>query len=192
MVWFEWDDAKARTNERKHGVRFEDAMLVFADPFAWWNKTALRAANSAGKPSASWEVWRCCWLHIRSAVAPAKKPFASSPPAKPRERSANVMTKIVRKKLSTSSITAARKRRLAKLAARPDSAIDFSDIPELTEKFWRNAIRNPFYRPIKRQLTLRLDADVIAWLRKQGKGYQTRANALLRAAMLRDLQQKAS
>jgi uncharacterized DUF497 family protein len=34
VVWFEWDDAKARTNERKHGVRFEDAMLVFADPFA--------------------------------------------------------------------------------------------------------------------------------------------------------------
>jgi len=106
------------------------------------------------------------------------------------------MTKIVRKKLSTSSITAARKRRLAKLAARPDRApytkIDFSDISELTEKFWRNAIRNPFYRPIKRQLTLRLDADVIAWLRKQGKGYQTRANALLRAAMLRDLQQKTT
>ena len=102
------------------------------------------------------------------------------------------MTKIVRKKLSFSSITAARKRRLAKLAARPDSAIDFSDIPELTEKFWRNAVRNPFYRPIKQQLTLRLDADVIAWLRRQGKGYQTRANALLRAAMLRDLQQNAS
>ena len=102
------------------------------------------------------------------------------------------MTKVVRKKLSASSMTAARKRRLAKLAARPDSAIDFSDIPELTEKFWRTAVRNPFYRPIKQQLTLRLDADVIAWLRKQGKGYQTRANALLRAAMLRDLQQKAS
>lgn len=102
------------------------------------------------------------------------------------------MTKIVRKKLSTNSVSAARKRRLAKLAARPDATIDLSDIPELTEKFWRNAIRNPFYRPVKRQLTLRLDADVIAWLRKQGKGYQTRANALLRAAMLRDLQQKAS
>ena len=102
------------------------------------------------------------------------------------------MTKIVRKKLSASSLSAARRRRLAKLAARPDRAIDFSDIPELTEKFWRNAVRNPFYRPVKQQLTLRLDADVIAWLRKQGKGYQTRANALLRAAMLRDLQQKAS
>ncbi len=34
MVWFEWDEAKAKTNERKHGVRFEDAILVFADPFA--------------------------------------------------------------------------------------------------------------------------------------------------------------
>ena len=102
----------------------------------------------------------------------------------------------MRKKLSTSSLNATRKRRLAKLAARSDSApynkIDFSDLPELTEKFWRNAVRNPFYRPVKQQLTLRLDADVIAWLRKQGKGYQTRANALLRAAMLRDLHQKAS
>jgi uncharacterized DUF497 family protein len=34
MVWFEWDESKARSNERKHGVRFDDAMLVFADPFA--------------------------------------------------------------------------------------------------------------------------------------------------------------
>ena len=102
------------------------------------------------------------------------------------------MTKIVRKHLSDRSLTAARKRRLARLAARPDSSIDFSDLPELTEKFWQNAVRNPFYRPVKRQLTLRLDADVIAWLRKKGKGYQTRVNALLRDAMLRDLRQKAS
>ena len=34
MVWFEWDEAKAKTNERKHGVHFDDAILVFADPFA--------------------------------------------------------------------------------------------------------------------------------------------------------------
>ena len=73
----------------------------------------------------------------------------------------------------------------------PDSDINLSDIPELTEKFWKNAVRNPFYRPIKKQLTLRLDADVIAWLRRKGKGYQTRANAVLRDAMLRDLRQKA-
>lgn len=32
MVWFEWDEFKSRSNLRKHGVGFDDAMLVFADP----------------------------------------------------------------------------------------------------------------------------------------------------------------
>ena len=96
------------------------------------------------------------------------------------------MTKIVKKTLADCKITPKQRRDLAKLAAGTDSTIDLSDIPELTEKFWRNAVRNPFYRPLKKQLTLRLDADVIAWLQRQGKGYQTRANALLRAAMLHD------
>jgi uncharacterized protein (DUF4415 family) len=68
----------------------------------------------------------------------------------------------------------------------PDDEIDFSDIPRLPESFWKNAVRNPFYRPVKQQLTVRLDADVIAWLRMQGKGYQTRINHLLRTAMLED------
>jgi uncharacterized protein (DUF4415 family) len=99
--------------------------------------------------------------------------------------------KIVKKTLADVRISVGRKHRLRKLAQRPDSEIDFSDIPELTEKFWRNAVRNPFYRPVKKHLTLRLDADVIAWLRRQGKGYQTRANALLRAAMLEDVSKKA-
>jgi len=100
------------------------------------------------------------------------------------------MTKIVRKNLSGKRLTAGRKRRLEKLSRRPDNEINTSEIPELTEKFWQNAIRNPFYRPLKQQLTLRLDADIIAWLRRQGRGYQTRANALLRDAMLGDLNPK--
>jgi uncharacterized protein (DUF4415 family) len=98
----------------------------------------------------------------------------------------------MKKTLTGIRMNASRKRRLKKIAQRPDSEIDFSDIPELTEKFWRNAVRNPFYRPVKKQLTLRLDADVIAWLRRQGKGYQTRANTLLRAAMLEDVKEKAT
>ena len=69
----------------------------------------------------------------------------------------------------------------------PGDQIDFSDIPPLTGRFWENAVRNPFYRPVKQQLTLRLDADIIAWLRQQGSGYQTRLNSLLRGAMLNDL-----
>jgi uncharacterized protein (DUF4415 family) len=101
------------------------------------------------------------------------------------------MSKLVRKTLGDCKLTAASKRRLAELAGRPDAEIDFSDIPPLTESFWKNAVRNPFYRPVKQQLTIRLDADVVAWLRRQGKGYQTRLNEVLRRAMLEDLKRSA-
>jgi uncharacterized protein (DUF4415 family) len=88
-------------------------------------------------------------------------------------------------------MTPARKRRLAELAQRPDSEIDFSDIPPLDDSFWKNAVRNPFYRPVKQQLTVRLDADVVAWLRHDGKGYQTRLNRVLREAMLEEIKKGA-
>lgn len=97
------------------------------------------------------------------------------------------MKKPVRTRLADRPLTADRKRRLARLAARPDSKIDLSDIPQLKDGFFKNAVTNPFYRPVKQQLTVRLDADVVAWLRRQGKGYQTRLNRLVREAMLEDL-----
>ena len=79
------------------------------------------------------------------------------------------MSKIVRKAWGESRISEERKRELAELAKRPDSEIDYSDIPELTEKFWQNAVPNPFYKPVKKQVTLRIDADILAWLRQQGQ-----------------------
>lgn len=97
------------------------------------------------------------------------------------------MKKSVKRITGISPLTSRQQRQIAALAANPDSEIDYSDIPRLPEAFWKNAMRNPFYRPVKRQLTVRLDADVIAWLRQQGKGYQTRLNGLLRAAMLQDV-----
>ena len=101
------------------------------------------------------------------------------------------MSNTVRKTLADSPMTPARKRKLSALADRPDSEIDFSDIPPLKDSFWKNAVRNPFYRPIKQQLTVRLDADVVAWLRREGKGYQTRLNQVLRQAMLKDIKKSA-
>ena len=66
-----------------------------------------------------------------------------------------------------------------------------SEIPEAGEEFWQNAARNPFYKPVKKQVTLRIDADVLAWLRAQGSaGYQSRLNAVLRQGMLQDLQDR--
>ncbi len=61
-----------------------------------------------------------------------------------------------------------------------DKDIDLNDIPELDEEFFRNAeIRLPEKQPV----TIRLDADVLSWFKKQGKGYQTRINKLLRSYM---------
>lgn len=85
------------------------------------------------------------------------------------------------------SLTEQRKAELKALAVQPDSEINYSDIPPLSEKFWQQAVQNPFYKPTKRSTTVRLDADVLAWLKGQGKGYQTRINAILRDAMLRSI-----
>ncbi|KQP72173.1 BrnA antitoxin family protein [Methylobacterium sp. Leaf112] len=84
------------------------------------------------------------------------------------------------------ALTPEQRAELETLAATPDSEIDYSDIPPLTEAFFANAQRNPFYRPIKAQVTVRLDADVLAWLKTGGRGYQTKLNAILRRAMLQD------
>jgi uncharacterized protein (DUF4415 family) len=100
------------------------------------------------------------------------------------------MGKVVRKTLADIKVTPAMRRHLKELATRPDSEIDYSDIPELTDEFWKNAIPSPFYRPVKKQVTVRLDSDVIAWLRRKGAGYQTRMNALLRSAMLKEVATK--
>lgn len=63
-----------------------------------------------------------------------------------------------------------------------DADIDLSDIPEIMpEMFAKGVVRRGLSPIVKRQLTLRLDGDVIDWFRSQGSGYQTRMNALLRA-----------
>jgi uncharacterized protein (DUF4415 family) len=83
-------------------------------------------------------------------------------------------------KRSTSAQTAELKR----LAVLPDSEINTSDAPELRD--WSGAKRGLFYRPLKQQLTLRLDADVISWFRNHAtsaEGYQTHINRALREYM---------
>ena len=69
--------------------------------------------------------------------------------------------------------------------ALPDQGIDFSDTPELTPEMFARAVVRRGLKPMtrKRQLTIRIDSDVLEWYRRLGPGYQTRINALLRAYM---------
>lgn len=81
------------------------------------------------------------------------------------------------KKLTPKQIAA-----MKKLFAQPDSEIDLTDMPKIT-KLPADYSIGTYYRPKKTSLTLRLDADVVAWFRSTGEGYQTRINAYLRQLM---------
>lgn len=72
---------------------------------------------------------------------------------------------------------------LARLAKLPDREIVTSDIPEIMG--WSNAVVGRFYRPVKQQVTLRIDADVLNWFKTQGGRYQSAVNAALREHVAR-------
>ena len=73
-----------------------------------------------------------------------------------------------------------------RLAAMTDEDIDFSDNPEVPAEMFARGIVRRGLKPVppKKQLTLRVDSDVVDWYKKQGRGYQTRINSLLRAYMM--------
>ena len=103
------------------------------------------------------------------------------------------MSKTVRYEVDLNNLpplTEAQKAEIETLAAMPDDQIDTSDIPELTDEQWAGAVRGRFYRPIKQQITARVDADILAWLKAGGQGYQTRMNAILRRAMMAELDRR--
>jgi uncharacterized protein (DUF4415 family) len=85
------------------------------------------------------------------------------------------------KKLYRKRATRKQAKELTALARLSDKEIDLSDIPEIRD--WSRAVVGKFYRPVKQPVTIRVDADVLAWLKSRGRGYQTRINKLLREAM---------
>lgn len=101
-----------------------------------------------------------------------KKKSASSPQEKRTPAS----------ELFTTPLTEKQRRAVKKLATKPDSEIDYTDAPEAT---WppQEVHVGRFYRPIKQLVSMRVDADVLAWFRSRGKKYQTYMNEVLRREM---------
>ena len=175
MRWT-WDPDKAAANRLKHGLSFETAGLVFDDP--------LHASRPDPHPDG--DRW-----HTIGRVGPVlllvlhtwpeeseegEQVAASSARARPPCTKGELMKKETSKRL-----TPKQRSELKSLAALPDDAIDTSDASELLD--WSGAKRGLFYRPVKQQLTLRLDADVVAWFKSHttsNEGYQTRINRALR------------
>jgi len=81
-------------------------------------------------------------------------------------------------------LTRKQRAEIAALSKMPDREIDYSDIPS---SLLERAVRGGLYRPVKRQLSVRIDADVLVWLKSHGKGYHSRLNNILRSAMVEEL-----
>lgn len=95
--------------------------------------------------------------------------------------------------MKKSSISRKSRTNWKRMGALKDREIDFSDIPELTPEMFARAVVRRGLKPLprKRQLTIRVDSDVLEWYKQQGQGYQTRINALLRAYMHERLRKSA-
>lgn len=100
------------------------------------------------------------------------------------------MSKVIRYDIDLGNLpvlTAKQRAELRALSQAQEEAMNYDDQPQLSRSFLQEAVRNPLYKPTKTPTTVRMDSDVLAWLKSQGKGYQTRMNAILRQEMLRDL-----
>jgi uncharacterized protein (DUF4415 family) len=83
--------------------------------------------------------------------------------------------------IAVKKLTKDQKRQVAGIAAQRDADVDLLEMPEVLD--WSGAEIGKFYRPAKKPVTMRLDIDIVAWLKSYGRGYQTRVNLLLRHAM---------
>jgi len=169
---FEWDEQKNRQNLRKHDVRFETAVLVFDDPYAPTQRDFTSEDEERWITVGAIGPVRFYWSCILSMRNKAKKSSVSFRRVLLSPMKGGPMRKLTKEQ----------KRDIRTIAAKRDEDIDLSDVPPVLD--WSAAEIGKFYRPKKKPVTMRLDSDVIAWLKADGRGYQTKANWLLRNAML--------
>ena len=164
---FRWIDQKRHANIRKHGIDFEDVTEVFSketitivdDRYEYGERRYL-TFGLLKDGSLLLLILKTTSLYKLSRQG--------------RRRGM--------KKLRTSNKS---KTDPKKLSSMKDADIDLSEIPEISPQMFAHGIVRRGLKPVvrKKQLTLRMDSDVIDWFRKQGQGYQTKINSLLRAYM---------
>lgn len=170
---FPWDEVKNLSTQRKHGVSFELAIPVFLDPLHLSVQDRVEDGEQRGQP-----------LGQIGGVAVVLVSHTFTEDGPQHAEKGRDIKKVEHRLETLPPLTKAQEANLERLAAMPDDEIDYDDIPALTEDQLAEMQRGRFYRPVKKQITARVDADVLAWLKSQGKGYQSRMNEILRDAML--------
>lgn len=156
-------------------MSFELAQLVFDDPFHMTRQDRIEGGKLR---------WQTIGMveHLLTLLLPilgVRRMVATNTSASfRRDVQANLKEKFMKKLSDT------QRWELAALAGKTEGELDFSNVPATSEQDWQDAVRGKFYRPVKQQLTVRIDADVLAWLKKDGRGYQSRLNEILRSAMI--------
>jgi uncharacterized DUF497 family protein/uncharacterized protein (DUF4415 family) len=191
QMLFKWDEQKNRSNRRNHGISFDTAARVFLDPLHMSRQD--RIVDGEGR----WQtIGRVNDLLVLVAytvvdeedeiirIISARKVLGGSKSNMKKQKKSKTL---VHELKPDRPMTARQKREIQALAIMPEGKIDTSDIPELPPGAWQNAVRGKWYRPVKQAVSIRLDADVLAWLKAKGDGYQTRVNGLLRERMLEEI-----
>ena len=171
MPQFEWDPEKARANLAKHGIAFEDAALVWSDPLHLVRFDRVEDGQ---------ERWHALGMAAGVVLLIVVHSYLGEDEAVIRIISARRATGNERKAYEDGDVKQQRQR-LERLAKAPEAQIDTTDIPEVLD--WTGAVRGGFYRPRKEPITIRLDADVLAWFKSHsegGRGYQSDINRVLR------------
>lgn len=166
----EWDASKDRANQAKHGVSFATAALVFEDP----RQLSVQDRHEGGE-----ERWQTLGqvggivilmvAHTHREDEQGEEIIRIISARKASAARGNTMSKKTEHRTQ---------REIARLSKLDEDSIDTRDIPEVSD--WSGAERSRFYRPVKQQITLRIDADVLAWFRAHNRRYQTGINAALR------------
>ena len=169
---FEWDSNKARANLSKHGVSFEDAMVVFDDPLA----LSVQDRYEGGE-----ERWQT--LGMAGGIVLLMVALHGAWRVKPRSSASSQQRgRQGWNGGSMSGVDDARRDRLQALAA-DESKPDTSDAPELSEERWKAAKAGRFFRTRQDAVELRVDADIVDWFRRATSEleYETAINDALRA-----------
>jgi uncharacterized protein (DUF4415 family)/uncharacterized DUF497 family protein len=164
---FEWDETKRQANFAKHLIDFADAAKVFDGPV--FEKVQRR--HDENRVLAMGLLEDIEIVVIYTMRGKYRRIIRPGGPIAMKGRITRINSK-----QGTSGAT-----NLKRLRAMPDSSINYSDIPRLNKSFWETA-KLTMPEP-KDRLTIRVDHDVVTWLKKRGRGYQTRINAILRSYM---------
>ena len=164
-LWM-WDPDKDAINRRRHSLPLSIGEVALADPLA--------LSRHDPHPDGDRSDTLCQAGGVLLFIVHKWPDDADDTPGPDqrdkRERHTNMA--------NTRKLTAQERSALNAVAAMPHSEIDTADIPEVTD--WSGAVRGGLYRPVKRLTSLRLDADLLEWFKRDGDGYQTRINAALR------------